>query len=81
MPRARGQASEIQKKTSHITMILDEIVQRKKRGKSVKSKAIKEQEVKEKIIKPEKPRFKAEKELPRPKPEKGLRRIFRRKAF
>jgi len=29
MPRARGQAAEIQKKTSHITLVLDEISKKK----------------------------------------------------
>ena len=31
MPRARGQAYEIQKKTSHITIVLDEIEKKKRK--------------------------------------------------
>jgi large subunit ribosomal protein L22 len=36
MPRARGQAYEIQKKTSHITLVLDEIVKKPKKLKKIK---------------------------------------------
>ena len=97
MPRARGQTYEIQKKTSHITIILDELIKKKtkaKMAKRVKPTAVSEMvgkpsfakasEGKEEIIiKPEKPKFKLEKELPKPKSEEGgvMRRIFRRKAF
>jgi len=35
----------------------------------------------ERVPKIEKPKFKPEKEVPKPKIEKGIRRIFRRKAF
>lgn len=35
MPRARGQASEIQKKTSHIIIILDEIEKKLKKAKKI----------------------------------------------
>ncbi len=77
--RARGQAYEIQKKTSHVKLVLDEIVKAK-----VKKKRVKE-EVKEeaKEVKPtiEKPRFKPEIEKQKPRVSRGLRRIFRRKAF
>ena len=48
MPRARGQAYEIQKKTSHITLVLDEIVKKPKKVKEVK--------VAEKIKRVEKPK-------------------------
>jgi large subunit ribosomal protein L22 len=37
MPRARGQAYEIQKKTSHITLVLDEIVKKPKKRKEIKA--------------------------------------------
>jgi large subunit ribosomal protein L22 len=83
--RARGQASEIQKKTSHITLILDEIVKKPKRVKKVKPKVMKEEKkeegVEEKIVKPEKPKLRPEKELIKPKREGVLKRVFRRKAF
>jgi len=81
--RARGQAYEIQKKTSHVTIILDEIVKEPRKIKKVKKvKKIKKvkKEVKEKPP-IEKPKFKPELEIKKPKIEKGLRRIFRRKAF
>lgn len=81
MPRARGVASEIQKKTSHVTLVLDEIVKKPKKIKKVKPKAIKKEEVEEKIAKPERPKYKPEIEVAKPKIEKGIRRIFRRKAF
>lgn len=84
--RARGQVSEIQKKTSHITLVLEEMVNKPKRAKRIK----KVEEVKkaktpivstqEKISK-EKPKFRPRAEMPRPKTEKGIKRIFRRKAF
>lgn len=79
MPRARGAAYQIQKKTSHITLILDATG-----GKSAKAKKIKKVEkqaekVKEKKIK--KPKVKPEIEARKPKIEKGIRRIFRRKSF
>ncbi len=35
-PRARGQAYEIQKKTSHINLVLDEVKTKKKTAKKVK---------------------------------------------
>lgn len=82
--RARGQAYEIQKKTSHITIVLDEIVKKPKKFKKVKPKAVKEEKVEEKeikIIKPEKAKFKPEKEIIKPKVARGIKRIFRRKAF
>jgi len=91
MPRARGMASEIQKKTSHITIVLDEIVRKPKKVKKVKK--IKKVEKIEKGAreaggsgegwgpKVEKPKPRPEIEVPKPKIEKGIKRIFRRKAF
>ena len=79
MPRARGQAYEIQKKTSHITLVLEEIEKKKnKKAKKTEKMAV-TKEVEE--TKKEKPKFKPTKELARPKIEKGIRRIFRRKSF
>lgn len=77
--RARGRAAAIQKKTSHVTLILDEIAKKPKKIK--KAKRTEKVEKIEKIEKIEKPKFRPEKEIPRPKIEKGTRRIFRRKAF
>ncbi len=79
MPRARGQAYEIQKKTSCVTIVLDEI-----KGKSKKLKRIKKTEKTEKVKKvpkPEKPKPRPMAEMPKPKIKKGIKRIFRRKAF
>jgi len=80
-PRARGHADEIQKKTSHVTIVLDEIVKKAKKIKKAKPKIIKEEEIKEKVAKTEKPKFKPEIEKPKPKTERGVRRFFRRTAF
>ena len=78
--RARGVASEIQKKTSHITLVLEEVV--KKPPKKVKKvKKLEKIEKVERIPKVEKPKLKPELEIPKPKIEKGMKRIFRRKAF
>lgn len=82
MPRARGQASEIQKKTSHITICLEEIKKEIPKMKKIKKiKKVKEIEKIEKVPKIEKPKLKPEKEIARPKFEKGIKRVFRRKAF
>lgn len=89
-PRARGQAYEIQKKTSHITLILDEIKKKKlKKIKKVKKAPPKAAEKVPKVEKPPKEgkpptgqaKFKPGIEIPKPKIEKGIKRIFRRKAF
>lgn len=90
MPRARGQASEIQKKTSHITLVLEQIkpTEIKKIKKSEKEKRIPETE-KSKSEKPPKKgkpspgqaKLKPGIEIDRPKVEKGIKRIFRRKSF
>jgi large subunit ribosomal protein L22 len=82
--RARGRAAEIQKKTSHITLVLDEIKKTRKTKRVKKEPAVAEssgEAREEKVVKPEKPKYKPEKETMKPKTEKGLRRIFRRKAF
>ncbi len=82
-PRARGAAYKIQKKTSHITLVLDEIALGEKVKKAKKAKRAKEtkrqpvitekrkvsEEIeKEKIPEVEKPKFKARPEVERPKP-------------
>lgn len=94
-PRARGQAYEIQKKTSHVTLLLDEIKktpakaskktsQAKKLKEAEKIEEIKESETEPKeslIEKPAKPKFKPGFEMFKPKIGKSIKRIFRRKAF
>ncbi len=89
-PRARGRADIIMKKTSHITLVLDEIEKSKKKKKVRKKanpKIVKEEELleakeeeKEEVIE-KKTRQKFEPEKVRAKKGKGLRRFFRRKAF
>lgn len=80
--RARGQAYEIQKKTSHVTLILDEVVKGKKKVRKAKPRpAVPKEEVKEKAAKPKKPKFRPEREKVVPRIGKGIRKIFRRKAF
>lgn len=80
MPRARGSAYEIQKKTSHINLVLDEI---KKSEKIKKAEAEKPKEAPAKIYQPEKPKFKPEPivRAEKSKSERGIKRIFRRKVF
>ncbi len=95
-PRARGMAYQIQKKTSHITITLDEIEQKAKKRKKVKevvkekfqpdiTKETKKTPEIEEVLKEkklsEKPKLKPELEIKKPKIDKDIRRIFRRKAF
>ncbi|PIP22190.1 MAG: 50S ribosomal protein L22 [Candidatus Nealsonbacteria bacterium CG23_combo_of_CG06-09_8_20_14_all_39_25] len=83
--RARGSANEIQKKTSHITIVLGEIKKGKVKRKKVKAapaEAVEEKEKKtERTPKIPKPRLKPETEEIKPKVEKSVQRIFRRKTF
>lgn len=97
MPRARGSAYEIQKKTSHITLILDEIKETKQVKKAAKSKvkrqqkkaeiakeAKEEKEIGEKIIKVKGKEWEEVRKLEPPKPKrpiKGIKRFFQRKAI
>ena len=84
-PRSRGQAFEIHRRTSHVTLVLSEI---KGKTKKVKSKKIKPG-VPEKIEetkrsderKKESPKFRPRKEFKKPETKKVASRIFRRKAF
>lgn len=85
--RARGMVSEIQKKTSHVTLELEEIEKGRKKKiipqkKKEEVKKI-EEELKEKKKIEEKPKFKpkTELEIAKPKIEKGIKKFFRRKAF
>jgi len=87
-PRARGQAYEIQKKTSHITIVLDQI-DKDALKKPVKKTSKKEEEIKEEKTvskdtvktKKEKPKLKPEAKKVKPKTETGVKKIFKRKAF
>lgn len=97
LPRARGRADIMHKKTSHITLFIEEIEKRAKKVKKPKiqktAKAKKEQELKGEE-KPEESQVTTEDkdfskkvrqrdnfERSRAKETKGLRRFFRRKAI
>jgi large subunit ribosomal protein L22 len=88
MAKARGQADEIFKRTSHIVLVLDEIEKKpRSEGKKLtrmaekKVEKVEEEEEIKKIPKGVKPKLRPELEKPKPKIEKGFRRIFRRKAI
>lgn len=87
--RSRGQAFEIQKKTSHIILVLDEIkgtslkktkkrVAKKPKSEKVRVEDIKANKPKVKIKKTE---FGVQKGSPKPKTGRLARKIFRRKAI
>jgi large subunit ribosomal protein L22 len=96
MPRARGSAYEIQKKTSHVTLILDQVpgektkLKKKKTEESPKmsEKTEKQEEVREAkegettAIEKTKKAFRPRPERSRPRAQgnKGMRRFFQRKA-
>ncbi len=81
--RARGRADEIQKKTSHVILVLDEIkktARKKKKPALAKASAGQEEKI-EKAPKAEKAKLRPEKEITTAKAERGIKRIFKRKAF
>lgn len=86
--RARGQACEIQKKASHITLVLKEYEETVKKTKG--KKAIKKAEEIQKNGKERKisakagnsvPKFRAKEKILKPKIERSAKKIFKRKAF
>lgn len=87
-PRARGRAFPIQKKTSHITLVLDELVpgagtaNQEKKVKAGSGDAAKREE---KSVSSSKPKFRASRQRKsdtgQPKRDAGVKRIFRRKAI
>ena len=90
--RSRGIAAPIQKKTSHITLVLSETSSSGKKVKKIKKikkpvvvKTISKGEDQAAVDQPktEKPKFRpeAETETMKPKTNRGIKRIFRRKAF
>lgn len=90
MPRSRGQAYKIQKKTSHITIVLEEIKESKKKaakkikrdkGKKPEELLPKTEAETEKTERKEKPRFRPESETAKPQFGRGIKRMFRRKSF
>ena len=84
--RSRGMASPIQKKTSCITIVLDEIIKGKKVEKEILKKKEEIREIENKKEKeqpsyrPEKPARSAGGERPRPKEARGIKKFFRRKS-
>lgn len=78
-PRARGQASEIQKKTSHITLVLNEIEKKPKGVKKIKK--VEEAKKIKRVPRAKKPKLRPKLEMIKPKTERGAKKIFRRKAF
>ncbi len=87
-PRARGVAYPIQKKTSHITIILEPFegkIKKIKKKKTVSKgkKTVTEKSV-EKKKKPSEERIRQREEIkkePRQRPQKPTKRTFRRKSF
>lgn len=82
MPRARGSPSQIQKKTSHIILVLDEIEKRKAKVQKTQEPFVVEKEqgkVARNIAKPKIPR--SETVAKKPRFERIARRIFGRKSF
>ncbi len=82
--RAKGSAYPIQKKVSHITLILDEVKGAKSAQTSVKeTKGVKEAVKKDQVaIKTERSKFKAVPgEIKASRTERGVQRFFRRKAI
>lgn len=82
--RARGQSFRINKRTSHVIIVLEEIKKRQKKIKKPKKVLPKNKEQIEKmkkIPKIDKYKTRPQKEILKPKIEKGIRRVFRRKSF
>lgn len=81
--RARGSAYEIQKKTSHVNLALEEIT-KSKRVKKVATKAVEprpEESGREKTKGPEKPKPKMVAEVKKPVVSRVAKKIFRRQVF
>lgn len=83
MPRARGQVFQIQKKTSHITLTLEEITKKPKKGRKLKQvEKVEGKKISKKERSKEKPKLRPKMVLPKPtKVEKGVKRVFKRKSF
>ena len=79
--RARGRAFAIQKKTSHITIVLQETEKAPRMKKKKAKKVVTPIKETKKQAPVEKPKFKPKLEIKKPKSERGIKRFFRRKAF
>ena len=82
-PRARGQAFPIQKKTSHLLIILEQKKGALKKTEPQIKKELVKKEAKTGVpaIKTDKPKMKPEADRLKPKQTTGFKRVFRRKAF
>ena len=75
--QSRGRAAEILKRTSHVTIVLEEI-----EGQKTKTKKEVKSEVKtSKTVKTKKIEKRIEKKIIAPKTEKTTKKTYRRKAF
>jgi len=79
--RARGRSFAIQKKTSHITIVLQETEKAPRMKKKKAKKVVTSIKEAKKQTQAEKPKFKPKLEIKKPKSQRGIRRFFRRKAF
>lgn len=79
-PRARGQAFPIQKKTSHLLIVLEQKNGALKKAEPQTKTELVQKEAREKI-KTDKPKMKPEADKLKPKQTTGFKRVFRRKAF
>ena len=83
-PRARGQAFAIMKRTSHVALVLDTISKKEtesKKGLARVSDSGKESAEEKTEKKTVAPRTKPASETQKPRAERGVKRVFRRKAF
>lgn len=80
--KGRGRVGEIKKRSSHVTVVLDQI-EKKKKEKKEEEEPEKRRALREEISEEEKKKEKKPAPEKKPKPRKGqpLRRIFRRKSF
>lgn len=87
-PRARGTAYEIQKKTSHVAITLEEIepsvakaMEGKEKEESESMPAKEPAEGQKEVKKQQKVKITSEKEILKPQAQKPRRKIFRRQTF
>ena len=81
MPRAFGRTTKIEKKMSHVTLVLGELEKPGARKFTIQEKPKKEKKVKPPKAEKAKEEFKEKKVAEKPKTQPGFfRRIFRRKA-
>jgi len=82
-PRARGRAFEIQKKTSHITLVLDiqKNIKEEKKSLLTNEEKLKKLVKIKKIVKKEEHKTKTKKEIIKPTFNKEVKKVFRRKSF